>query len=152
MRCLTLKMNAVLARVIGRSSRPFLQTMILDAGKNDAARPGEAVMDENGMIGRVYLTGQHTSWVILLTDINSRIPISIAPGGCRQSWPAITPPCRTSIFCCRAPRSKPAIKSYRQATVACCHLVCRWAQSSKMAAAFVSPYSPTLPTARMSRF
>jgi len=74
------KMNAVLARVIGRSSRPFLQTMILDAGKNDAARPGEAVMDENGMIGRVYLTGQHTSWVILLTDINSRIPISIAPG------------------------------------------------------------------------
>ena len=74
------KMNAVLARVIGRSSRPFLQTMILDAGKDDAARPGEAVMDENGMIGRIYLTGQHTSWVILLTDINSRIPVSIAPG------------------------------------------------------------------------
>jgi rod shape-determining protein MreC len=74
------KMNAVLARVIGRSSRPFLQTMILDAGKDDSAKPGEAVMDENGMIGRIYLTGQHTSWMILLTDINSRIPVSIAPG------------------------------------------------------------------------
>jgi rod shape-determining protein MreC len=74
------KLNAVLARVIGRSSRPFLQTMILDAGKDDAARPGEAVMDENGMIGLIYLTGQRTSWVILLTDINSRIPVSIAPG------------------------------------------------------------------------
>jgi rod shape-determining protein MreC len=74
------RLNAVLARVIGRSSRPFLQTMILDAGKDDAALPGEAVMDENGMIGRIYLTGRHTSWVILLTDINSRIPVSIAPG------------------------------------------------------------------------
>ena len=32
MRCLIRKLNAVLARVIGRASRPFLRTMILDAG------------------------------------------------------------------------------------------------------------------------
>jgi rod shape-determining protein MreC len=31
------------------------------------------------MIGRIYLTGQRTSWVILLTDLNSRIPVTIAP-------------------------------------------------------------------------
>jgi rod shape-determining protein MreC len=74
------KLNAVLARVIGRASRPFLRTMILDAGTTNGARPGQAVMDENGMIGRLYLAGQHTSWVILLTDINSRVPVSIAPG------------------------------------------------------------------------
>jgi len=74
------EMNAVLARVIGRASRPFLRTMILDAGAAHGARAGQAVMDENGMIGRLYLTGQRTSWVILLTDINSRIPVSIAPG------------------------------------------------------------------------
>ncbi|HKU65568.1 MAG TPA: rod shape-determining protein MreC, partial [Rhizomicrobium sp.] len=41
--------------------------------------PGQAVMDARGMIGRVYLTGQRTSWVILLTDLNSRIPVTIAP-------------------------------------------------------------------------
>jgi len=74
------ELNAVLARVIGRASRPFLRTMILDAGAVHGARAGQAVMDENGMIGRLYLTGQHTSWVILLTDINSRVPVSIAPG------------------------------------------------------------------------
>ena len=33
-----------------------------------------------GMIGRIYLAGQRTSWVILLTDLNSRIPVTIAPG------------------------------------------------------------------------
>jgi rod shape-determining protein MreC len=74
------KLNAVLARVIGRASRPFLQTMILDAGKTNHAAPGQAVVDARGMIGRVYLTGMRTSWVILLTDINSRIPVTIAPG------------------------------------------------------------------------
>lgn len=74
------KLNAVLARVIGRASRPFLQTMILDAGKSNHAAPGQAVVDARGMIGRIYLTGQRTSWVILLTDINSRIPVTIAPG------------------------------------------------------------------------
>jgi rod shape-determining protein MreC len=74
------KMNAVLAKVIGRANRPFLQTMILDAGRDAHALPGQAVMDPRGMIGRVYLTGSRTSWVILLTDLNSRIPVTIAPG------------------------------------------------------------------------
>jgi rod shape-determining protein MreC len=74
------QMNRVLARVIGRASRPFLQTMILDAGRENHALPGQAVVDARGMIGRVYLTGQRTSWVILLTDLNSRIPVTIAPG------------------------------------------------------------------------
>jgi rod shape-determining protein MreC len=72
------KLNAVLARVIGRASRPFLRTMVLDAGRQDKAMPGQAVVDARGMIGRVYLTGERTSWVILLTDLNSRIPVTIA--------------------------------------------------------------------------
>ncbi|HEX3753818.1 MAG TPA: rod shape-determining protein MreC [Rhizomicrobium sp.] len=74
------KLNAVLARVIGRASRPFMQTMILDAGTATGAEPGQAVADASGMIGRIYLAGQHTSWVILLSDLNSRIPVTIAPG------------------------------------------------------------------------
>ena len=70
--------NSVLARVIGRASRPFLQTMILDAGESSNVKPGEAVVDSRGMIGRIYLSGDHTSWVILLTDLNSRVPVTIA--------------------------------------------------------------------------
>jgi rod shape-determining protein MreC len=72
------KLNAVLARVIGRSSRPFLQTLILDAGTRNHASAGEAVVDSRGMIGRIYLAGTRTSWVILLTDPNSRIPVTVA--------------------------------------------------------------------------
>jgi rod shape-determining protein MreC len=73
-------LSSVLAKVIGRSNRPFLQTMILDAGKAQGVKPGQAVIDARGMIGRIFLAGDHTSWVILLTDLNSRIPVNIQPG------------------------------------------------------------------------
>ena len=73
-------LSSVMAQVIGRSNRPFLQTMILDAGKAQNVKPGQAVIDARGMIGRIFLAGDHTSWVILLTDLNSRIPVTIEPG------------------------------------------------------------------------
>jgi rod shape-determining protein MreC len=74
------ELSSVMARVIGRASHPFLETMILDAGKAQGVKPGQAVIDARGMIGRIFLTGHHTSWVILLTDLNSRIPVRIEPG------------------------------------------------------------------------
>jgi rod shape-determining protein MreC len=74
------ELGNVTAHVIGRASRPFLNTMIVNAGRRQHVKPGEAVVDDRGMIGRIFLTGDHTSWVILLTDLNSRIPVSIEPG------------------------------------------------------------------------
>lgn len=73
-------LSSVTARVIGRASRPFLQTTVLNAGKHDGVKPGQAVTDDRGMLGRIYLAGDRTSWVILLTDLNSRIPVAIQPG------------------------------------------------------------------------
>jgi rod shape-determining protein MreC len=73
-------LSSVTAHVIGRANRPFLDTMILDAGKNQGIKPGEAVVDDRGLIGRIYLVGQHTAWVILLTDLSSRIPVAVEPG------------------------------------------------------------------------
>ncbi|HEY4115544.1 MAG TPA: rod shape-determining protein MreC [Rhizomicrobium sp.] len=71
--------TSVAARVIGHSSRPFSETMILNAGAKDHVKPGETVADARGVLGRIYLAGVHTSWVILLTDLNSSIPVSIEP-------------------------------------------------------------------------
>jgi rod shape-determining protein MreC len=73
-------LSSVLAHVIGRAKRPFLETMILDAGKAEGVKPGQAVIDTRGMIGRIFLAGEHTSWVILLSDLNSRIPVISEPG------------------------------------------------------------------------
>jgi rod shape-determining protein MreC len=73
-------LSSITARVIGRASQPFLDTVIIDAGKAQGVKPGEAVVDARGMMGRIFLAGQHTSWIVLLTDLNSRIPVLIQPG------------------------------------------------------------------------
>ena len=70
-------MPAITARVIGESNRPFVKTMILNAGTDHGVRKGQAVADDRGLIGRIYLTGERTSWVILLTDLSSRVPVMI---------------------------------------------------------------------------
>ena len=73
-------LSAVTAHVIGRGNHPFLDTIILDAGRKQGVKPGEAVVDARGMIGRVYLVGEHTAWVILMTDLSSRVPVAVEPG------------------------------------------------------------------------
>ena len=69
----------VTARVIGESSRPFVKTLILNAGSAQRVNKGQAVVDERGLLGRIYVTGEKTSWVILLTDLNSRVPVVVQP-------------------------------------------------------------------------
>lgn len=78
-----IEMSTIQARVIGQSSRPFVKTMILNAGKAHGVKPGQAVIDDRGLIGRIYLTGERTSWVILLSDLDSRVPVMIEPSNRR---------------------------------------------------------------------
>ena len=77
------RLPSVAARVIGQSSRPFAKTMILDAGSERGVGKGQAVLDDRGLLGRVYVAGARTSWVILLTDPNSRVPVVIEPSNQR---------------------------------------------------------------------
>jgi rod shape-determining protein MreC len=72
--------SAVTAKVIARSSQPFLETIVLNTGRRDGVQPGQAVVDARGVLGRVYVAGDHTAWVILVDDLNSRIPVLIRPG------------------------------------------------------------------------
>jgi rod shape-determining protein MreC len=71
------------ARVIGQSSRPFIRTLVLNAGARDRIRKGQAVLDDSGLIGRIYNSGTRTSWVLLLSDPNSRVPVVILPSNRR---------------------------------------------------------------------
>jgi len=73
----------VTAQVIGQSSRPFVQTMILNAGTRQAVEKGQAVLDDRGLVGRIYVTGENTSWVLQVSDLNSRVPVIIRPSNRR---------------------------------------------------------------------
>lgn len=67
--------------VLADSGSPFRQSVLLNVGSRDGIRDGWATMDGIGLVGRISGVGQRTSRVILLTDSNSRIPVSIQPSG-----------------------------------------------------------------------
>jgi rod shape-determining protein MreC len=71
------------AHVIGQSNRPFIRTLVLNGGTDNRIRKGQAVLDDSGLIGRIYVSGTRTSWVLLLSDPNSRVPVVILPSNRR---------------------------------------------------------------------
>jgi rod shape-determining protein MreC len=71
------------ARVIADTGGPFTRGLIVTAGKLDGVREGMAAMTGDGLIGRVVEAGDWSSRVILITDLNSRIPVTVASTGDR---------------------------------------------------------------------
>jgi len=69
--------GSVAARVIADASGPFVHTVLINAGHNQGIAKGQAVVDELGLIGRVIASGNHSARILLLTDLNSRIPVMV---------------------------------------------------------------------------
>ncbi|KAF0117257.1 MAG: rod shape-determining protein MreC [Rhodospirillaceae bacterium] len=69
----------VSARVVAVTEGPFVRTALLNAGHEDGVRKGQAVLTGDGLVGRVDRVGDRSASILLLTDINSRIPVSIVP-------------------------------------------------------------------------
>ncbi len=65
----------ITARVVGDSGGPFVRTLLLNAGQREGVRLGQAVVAPLGLIGRIAAVGDRSARVLLITDINSRIPV-----------------------------------------------------------------------------
>ena len=65
----------ITARVIADSGGPFVHMVMVNAGKSHGVRKGQAVVNHDGLVGRVLEVGNHTARILLLTDLNSRIPV-----------------------------------------------------------------------------
>ena len=65
----------ITARVIADSGGPFIHMVMVNAGESHGVRKGQAVVNHDGLVGRVLEVGQHTARILLLTDLNSRIPV-----------------------------------------------------------------------------
>ncbi len=71
------KITFVAARVIADATGPFVRTVLVNAGREQGLAKGQAVVDERGLLGRVITTGNRSARVLLLTDLNSRVPVLI---------------------------------------------------------------------------
>jgi len=71
--------NIVLAKVLIDKNSPFLKSIIINKGTKSGVKKGMPVTQDNFLIGRVVETNHFSSRVLLLTDLNSRIPVSLGP-------------------------------------------------------------------------
>ncbi|MEM8959417.1 MAG: rod shape-determining protein MreC [Pseudomonadota bacterium] len=73
------KLTFVTGIVLADSGSPFRQSVLLNVGARDGIRDGWAAMDGTGVVGRISGVGRDSARVILLTDTNSTIPVTIQP-------------------------------------------------------------------------
>ena len=69
----------ITARVVADPGGAFVRTVVVTAGYRDGVRPGQAAVAGQGLMGRVVQVGEWSSRVLLVTDLNSRIPVVIEP-------------------------------------------------------------------------
>ncbi len=77
------KLTFITGVVLTDSGSPFRQSALINVGRRDGIIDGWATMDGLGLVGRITGVGENTSRVVLLTDDNSRIPVTIQPSGRR---------------------------------------------------------------------
>lgn len=64
-------------RIVADPGGPFVQTRLIDAGRDRGLEKGMAVVDAYGMVGRIVEVGERSARVLLITDFNSRIPVLV---------------------------------------------------------------------------
>jgi rod shape-determining protein MreC len=65
----------VTAHVVGNSAGAFVREVLVSAGGRDGIIKGQAALTGDGLAGRVTEVGDRSARVLLLTDINSRVPV-----------------------------------------------------------------------------
>ena len=71
--------NKILAKIIVDQDSPFLKSIIINKGSKDNIKIGTNIYDQSYLVGRVIEVNYKTSRVLLLSDLNSNVPVSIAP-------------------------------------------------------------------------
>ena len=70
----------VIAKVIIDKQSPFLRSIIINKGSKNNIKKGMSVLSDSYLIGKVVEVNYMTSRVLLLSDLNSKIPVTIEPG------------------------------------------------------------------------
>jgi len=67
----------VTVRVIANSGGGYVRTVMVNGGTDQALARGQAVITGEGLVGRLTEVGGRAARVLLITDLNSRIPVAV---------------------------------------------------------------------------
>jgi len=67
--------NYVTAHVVADAGGIYARAVLLSSGPQHSVTKGQIALDDRGLVGRVTELGARSARVMLITDINSRIPV-----------------------------------------------------------------------------
>ncbi|MDC0216079.1 rod shape-determining protein MreC [Candidatus Pelagibacter sp.] len=70
-----------IAKVLIDKQSPFLKSIVINKGSKNYVFKGMAILHNSYLVGKVVEVNYSTSRVLLLSDLNSKIPVIIEPGG-----------------------------------------------------------------------
>ena len=73
--------DEIIAKILIDKKSPFLRSIVVNKGSAEGLKLGMAVLDNSYLIGKVVEVNFSTARVLLLSDLNSKIPVIIEPGG-----------------------------------------------------------------------
>ncbi len=72
--------EGIIARVLIDKDGQFLKSIILNKGSKDGIKKGMVVLEKNYLVGQIIEVNFTTSRAILVSDLNSNIPVVLEPG------------------------------------------------------------------------
>ena len=75
------KSDTIIARVLSDKGSPFLRSIIVNKGSKHNISLGMLAMDGEYLVGKVVEVNYLSSRVLLLSDLNSKIPVTVEPNG-----------------------------------------------------------------------
>src|SRR5260370_23537268 len=69
--------NYVTARVVADAGGVYARAVLLSTGPNHSVAKGQIALDDRGLVGRVTEIGARSARVLLMTDMNSRVPVTL---------------------------------------------------------------------------
>ena len=72
--------NEKIAKILIDRQSPFLRSLVINKGSKSKIKKGMAILSDSYLVGKVVEVNYSTSRILLLSDLNSKIPVTIEPG------------------------------------------------------------------------
>ena len=72
--------DGIISKVLIDKDGKFLKSIILNKGSKNGIKKGMVVLEKNYLVGQIIEVNYTTSRAILISDLNSNIPVVIEPG------------------------------------------------------------------------
>ena len=74
-----IKSETIIAKVLSDKSSPYLRSIIINKGSKHKINLGMVVIDGAYLVGKIVEVNYSSSRVLLLSDLNSKIPVIVEP-------------------------------------------------------------------------